>query len=44
MLLAVFTFPDQENATGVTPFFNMMLPNLAVSPDMTTAYAFLARS
>lgn len=29
---------------GVTPFFKMMLPYLAVSPVITTAKAFLARS
>ena len=31
-------------AIGVTPFFKMMLPYFAVSPEMTTAYAFFARS
>ena len=29
---------------GVTPFFRMMLPYFAVSPVITTAKAFLARS
>jgi len=35
---------ERAHATGVTPFFRMMLPYLRVSPVMTIAYAFFARS
>ena len=38
------TYALNSGTVGVTPFLRMMLPYFAVSPEITTAYAFFARS